>query len=32
LSLFLLSNESLEILSHQSMTSSSFKGQWEFED
>ncbi len=32
LSLFPLSNESLEILLHQSMASSSFKGQWEFED
>ncbi len=32
LSLFPLSNESFEILLHQSMASSSFKGQWEFEN
>jgi len=31
LNLFPLSNESIEILLHQSMASSSFKGQWEFE-
>jgi hypothetical protein len=32
LSLFPLSNESFEILLHQPMASSSFKGQWKFEN